>query len=103
MTHQRFQLDFNEGSFEVQFNLEFDGDVVNVTTLQIHSTIKPQPFINPSFELENGQWGVYSNYQTLDAKKNIINVRQKEDSKIAIDIANKILKIKEDETPRFTN
>ena len=37
MIHKRFQHNTNAGGTEVQFNLEYDGHEVKVTTIQLHS------------------------------------------------------------------
>ena len=102
MTHREFQLDTTEGSTNVHFNVDGNGIDVVITTIQIHSNFKSG--LPHSAELEwnseAGKW-MLAAYYTKDVNGTATNVREFINTQLSNQIIERIMEIKEEETPTF--
>lgn len=59
MLHKRIQIDYPEGSIEIQFNVKYNGQNTSIETIQIHSNfLKTQLPLHATLEQENNDWGI---------------------------------------------
>lgn len=65
MLHKRIQIDYPEGSIEIQFNVKYSGQNTSIETIQIHSNfLKTQLPLHATLEQENNEWTLFASYQT---------------------------------------
>ena len=103
MNHYRIHLDYPEGSIEVQFDLEFDGSQSYVTEILLHTNGKIELPISliPELKLINGKYILTYSYPVLENGKSL-SKEESIQSPYGPDIVEEILRIKEEQTPKFT-
>ncbi|GGB08053.1 hypothetical protein [Puia dinghuensis] len=100
MSHRRIQLDYPEGSIEVQFNLEFDGSQTHINSILIHAKGGIELPQYPELKFMNGNYVLTHTYSVSKNGKDLIK-EEAVQSPYGPDIVEKMLQIKEDETPKF--
>ncbi|HEY8660879.1 MAG TPA: hypothetical protein VIL78_17730 [Hanamia sp.] len=97
MLHKRIQLDYPEGSIEIQFNVKHNGQNTSIETIQIHSNfLKTQLPLHAKLEQENNEWILFANYQTKENGQ-LIPVKEQVKNKYSNDIIIQLLKIRDEE------
>ena len=100
-THKQFQYPVSvDKAIDVQFNLEFDGSKVDITNIQIHSNYGSGLPHSPQLKEHNGAFKFYKEFESKEGN-NFVGKFQYFDDEVSRGIIQKILKIKEEETPRF--
>ncbi len=103
MTHREFQLNTPEGGTNVHFNINGNGIDVVITTVQVHSNFKSGLPNSPELEWnpEAGKW-MLAGYYNKDVNGTPTKVREFINTELSNQIVDKIMEIKEEETPKFT-
>ncbi|MDQ6763814.1 MAG: hypothetical protein M3015_14465, partial [Bacteroidota bacterium] len=97
MLHKRIQIDYPEGSIEIQFNVKHNGQNTSIETIQIHSNFpKIQLPFHATLEQENNEWVLFANYQTKENGQ-LIPVKEQVKNKYSNDIIIQLLKIRDEE------
>jgi hypothetical protein len=104
MTHKRFQHNrtVDEGT-DVQFNLEYDGNDISVTNIQLHSNYKSGLPHSAYLEYnkKEGKWRLCTyDHRIVNDKEE--KIKEWLTSDLAQEICDMILEIKEKEKPNFT-
>ena len=96
MTNRTFEIKFDEGIISGSLNIEFDGTNTQIHIVYIHSTFNSGVPRHPTLEHKDGAWNLISHYSNErgSASKTERNIYCQV-------VVNKILDIKEEETPRF--
>jgi hypothetical protein len=101
MIHKQFQCDVPEGGIDIQFNLEYNGENIMVNTIQINGNFNTGLPESPTLEWHNDKWMLCRNYKTeLNGQE--VDATEYINTDLSNNIVNKILEIKEQEVPGFT-
>ena len=93
--HKRFQIDYSEGSIEVQLNFIVDNDIVEVSNIQIHGTFNTDLPNSPTFEQINNKAFLVSHHKSVERKTVMTRIIG---NNYANDIVEQILKLKKELT-----
>lgn len=66
--HKRFQLDYSDGSIEVQLNFIIAKDVIEISNIQIHGTFDSSLPNSPKIEQINSKSFLVSEYTNIHGK-----------------------------------
>lgn len=102
VVHKQFQHNTADGGIDVQFNLDYDGQNVSITAIQIHGNYKTGIPESPMLEWHNGKLLFCKNFQ-MEKNGEIIDAIEYIDTPLSNDIVKKILEIKDEEKPKFVN
>lgn len=72
--HKRFQIDYSEGSIEVQLNFIVDNGVVEVSNIQIKGTFENGLPNSPTIEQQNNKTFLVSHHKSIDGKTVITRI-----------------------------
>lgn len=91
--HKRFQLDYKEGSIEIQLNFIIKKEVVEISNIQIHGTFVSQIPKSPDFEEIGNKAFLISHHINTNGKTVFTRIIG---NNYANDITEEILKLKKE-------
>ena len=103
MTHKEFQINTPQGGTNVHFNLDFNGTESQIFAVAVHSNFDSDLPHSPSLEWNQdlGKW-MLARYYDKDINGVSTRFREFYDSTLSNQIVERIMEIKEEETPKFT-
>lgn len=91
--HKRFQINYSEGSIEVQLNFVIEKDLIEITNIQIHGTFDSGLPDSPKIEQINNKAFLVSQHINIDGKTVFTRIVGND---YANDILEEILKLKKE-------